>query len=286
MDGIGEDVRGRIIAAAARLGYQPNLAARALASASKPILLAVRDLTDPIVASVTAAIERILMERRHHALTSSGSEGSVRRLRTLGLGGVVFLGAEPRQEEVEALGGIPWLSVTDEEAAPGIQVTFGRAQGLDLAYRYLQEVGHRGITLITSHRTDVPQRTQPLDPRLAAASVPVGEPGEVKLVLKRLLESESPPTAIVCDTDLMALAGLRYCAMEGIQVPHRLSVVGFGDAPFARLSYPALTTVRRDFRGAAVGIVDTLMELMAGRESVSKSIPVKLVLRESSRTLL
>ncbi|MBK7745023.1 MAG: LacI family DNA-binding transcriptional regulator [Betaproteobacteria bacterium] len=57
--------------------------------------------------------------------------------------------------------------------------------------------------------------------------------------------------AIFCSSDLLALGVLIEAQMQGIPVPRRLAVVGFGDLAFARDLNPALTTVRID--GTSIG---------------------------------
>ena len=68
-----------------------------------------------------------------------------------------------------------------------------------------------------------------------------------------LLDAADPPTAIVCDDDILA-GGVYLAARErGLRIPEDLSVVGFDDLPFARVLSPPLTTVRRRRPGAGRG---------------------------------
>jgi LacI family transcriptional regulator len=54
----------------------------------------------------------------------------------------------------------------------------------------------------------------------------------------------SRPTAIVCSNDMIAIGVLRAAYMEGIRVPHDLSVIGLDDIDFAEFTLPPLTTIR------------------------------------------
>jgi LacI family gluconate utilization system Gnt-I transcriptional repressor len=55
----------------------------------------------------------------------------------------------------------------------------------------------------------------------------------------------------VCSSDLLALGVLTEAQAQGIDVPGRLAVIGFGDLDFSRDLHPALTTVRID--GSRIG---------------------------------
>jgi DNA-binding LacI/PurR family transcriptional regulator len=67
-----------------------------------------------------------------------------------------------------------------------------------------------------------------------------------------------------------------------MSVPGQISVVGFGDEPFARHSVPALTTVRVLAEQIGATAADAILDLAAGRDPSFQATAVKLVLRESS----
>jgi len=57
--------------------------------------------------------------------------------------------------------------------------------------------------------------------------------------------------AIFCSSDLLALGVLIEAQSQGIDVPGRLGLIGFGDLSMAKDLHPALTTVRVD--GSRIG---------------------------------
>ncbi len=98
-----------------------------------------------------------------------------------------------------------------------------------------------------------------------------------------LMSQTSRPTAIFASNDDMAAGCLASAYKLGLRVPDTLSVVGFDDAPFSRIIYPALTTVHQS--------LDDMMEqavaILAARRS-DPSAPLRdvviahsLVKRES-----
>src|ERR1019366_2368876 len=60
----------------------------------------------------------------------------------------------------------------------------------------------------------------------------------------KMLNSEDPPTAIVCASDLSAIGAMKAIAEAGLSVPRDISVVGFGDFPLAKFLHPGLTTIQ------------------------------------------
>ncbi|HET7012700.1 MAG TPA: LacI family DNA-binding transcriptional regulator, partial [Streptosporangiaceae bacterium] len=75
-----------------------------------------------------------------------------------------------------------------------------------------------------------------------------------------------PPTAIVYDNDLMALAGLAVAKQLGIDVPGELSIVAWDDSALCELVHPPLTALRRDIVAAGTQAARQLRLLAAGGE--------------------
>jgi LacI family transcriptional regulator len=70
------------------------------------------------------------------------------------------------------------------------------------------------------------------------------EPSSAVPIAERLLAATPRPTAIVCSTDLLALATMHTALRLGLDVPGDVAVCGFDDFPFSQFTHPALTTVR------------------------------------------
>ena len=97
-----------------------------------------------------------------------------------------------------------------------------------------------------------------------------------------LLDSAEPPTAIICDDDILA-GGVYLAARErGLRIPEDMSVVGFDDIPLVRVLSPGLTTVAADARRLGAVAFEMLASVMAGEEAGGRTLPVELVVREST----
>ncbi len=139
--------------------------------------------------------------------------------------------------------GIPWVG----PATPG--------GGIVEAVGHLAELGHRKIAYVTG-----PENRSHVLYRNAAFMDAVAHVGLSVVGLRRtdfsaaagaqatvsLLEQPQRPTAIVYDSDLMAIAACRTAAVRGLRVPQDLSVIGHDGLALGDWLTPSLTTIRQD----------------------------------------
>lgn len=281
--------------AAEELGYRPNMAARALRTgAARSVGLVVPDVTHPFFG--------LTMRGAQEAAWSAGYavalvdvpldrplEAPLEALRAGPADGFIYFSVEPPERRpggerivvIEAEPeGVPWVSLDT-------------AGGTDAALAHLIELGHRRIAQLGS-RVQYPT-FQIRTARWRAALESVGVAPDAALwagsafdfddacrAALTLLDVEDPPTAVICDDDI--LAGGVYLAARslGLRIPADLSVVGFDDLPFARVLSPGLTTVGADAPGLGAAAFEALAAVMAGEEVGGRTLPVELVVREST----
>ncbi|MEU3839546.1 substrate-binding domain-containing protein [Streptomyces sp. NPDC028635] len=90
------------------------------------------------------------------------------------------------------------------------------------------------------------------------------EEAAVRRRVRELLALPEPPTAVFVCSDRMALGVCEALTERGLSVPDDVSVVGFDDAPEARWSAPALTTVRQPLAEMAATALGLLVRMMDG----------------------
>jgi DNA-binding LacI/PurR family transcriptional regulator len=83
-------------------------------------------------------------------------------------------------------------------------------------------------------------------------------------MMTRLLALESPPDAVLCFADLIALGALRTVLSAGLRVPEDVAIVGFDDIEDGRFSTPSMTTIRPDKQEIARLAVSFLLSRIAG----------------------
>jgi DNA-binding LacI/PurR family transcriptional regulator len=159
------------------------------------------------------------------------------------------------------------------------------------ALRHLFELGHSRVARITG-----PAGLLHTAARTAAMLDCCREAGAVPMVLEgdyseesgakltaSLLGLSEPPTAILYDNDVMAVAGLGVAKELGVSVPGRLSLIAWDDSTLCRLASPSLTTMSVDVHQFGVSVAESVLELTGGQQVAERWSPTAtLLVRESS----
>jgi LacI family transcriptional regulator len=282
--------------AATLLGYVPNSAARALVRRRSGLIGVVTgDFAEPGLAPALAGLDARLTDAGWALLLGgSGTDatplGGARALVGHGVEGLAFLGVGVPADLglVRGIQRLPRVSVDRTDAAG-----FTANAGLDLARAakliadYLGHLGHRRLAVIAESRSVVGAL---LVDGLRPDKVPAGFSLQLLTIddeplaegLSTWFAMPNSPTAAICGSDAIALAVMHACVRQGIDVPGRMSIVGFGDTPLARCVSPMLTSVRIPARGAGVAAAEYLLARLAGRASDITELPIKLVVRAST----
>ncbi|WP_150250905.1 LacI family DNA-binding transcriptional regulator [Nocardiopsis deserti] len=141
------------------------------------------------------------------------------------------------------------------------------------ALERLLELGHRRVARVTGpvELLHTRARTEALVEGCRAAGVPdpVVLEGDYSYeagarLTGGLLEREDPPTAVLYDNDVMAVAGLDAARGLGVRVPEQLSLVAWDDSTMCRLATPALTTMSVDVYRYGVAVAESALECADG----------------------
>ena len=125
------------------------------------------------------------------------------------------------------------------------------------AVQYLAALGHTQVAHVTgvSDFVHTRQRTAGVRARherssgsRRTSSRPTTAPSGARAT-RKLLSSPDPPTAIVFDSDLLAVTGLGVAQQMGFPVPDDVSIVGWDDSLISQVVHPPLTAITRDITG-------------------------------------
>ena len=86
---------------------------------------------------------------------------------------------------------------------------------------------------------------------------------------------------VVAASDQIALGAVRALLHNDIDVPGRVSVIGFDNVPFSRYSRPALSTIAQDTMKAGRLMVSKLLDHGGATAGRSERIPTDLIVRET-----
>jgi LacI family transcriptional regulator len=264
-DSVREELRARVEAAIAQLGYVPHAGARTLKSRRTGTIGAIFPTVDnAIFAKAIDALQRRLAEADHQLLIATSGydpaveESQALNLLTRGADALVLCGCAQRPGLLSRLKarGVPVVHVMSWPLPPGLAgMGFDNARAMRQVVRYLLDLGHRRIAMLAGVTRDndrAAARVRGVREALAAAglSLPANRLVErayglapAREGLRQLMEATPAPTAIVCGNDVLALGALLEAQHLGLDVPRELSIVGFDDLEMASHMQPALTTV-------------------------------------------
>ncbi|RKF17574.1 LacI family DNA-binding transcriptional regulator [Altericroceibacterium spongiae] len=304
--------REAVMEAVRELGYQPNRAARALASASAlRIGLLHRDTESSFLGQVLLGTLRAA--NRHGTEIAvrpfdpadeksalKAAEGLIRS----GIDGLIVpppLCENPSIMELQARYHIPMIALAPGaslETIPSVRID-DEAAAYDLT-RLLLARGHRRIGFIrfasshlvsasreAGHRRALQEAGIPDDPALIWTGRPTYEDG--LKAAEYFLSLAEPPSAIFGSSDDLAAAIVNYAHRQGMRIPEDLSVAGFDDAPIASQIWPQLTTVRQSISNIAEIATEYLLKSLSERSEMAPEaqlVDYEVIERQSVANLL
>jgi DNA-binding LacI/PurR family transcriptional regulator len=294
--GVSDETRDRILAIADELGWYPNRAARALSASRADALGLV--LARP---ATTIALEPFFMEfiaggetqlsARSIGLTlqlvrSVEEEVEVYR-RWYGehrVDGVFLVDMRRDDPRIDALAelGLPAVVIGGPLSDGRLpSVWHDEASAVVEALQYVAALGHRRVARVAG----VPEFIH-TDDRTQAFWATVHELGlEAQVVAtdytaksgaratRRLLSSASPPTAVIFDSDLLAVTGLGVAQQMGFAIPDDLSIVGWDDSLISQVVHPPLTAITRDIEQFGASAATHLLGIVDGSVSGDVEVP-------------
>jgi DNA-binding LacI/PurR family transcriptional regulator len=303
--GLSAATRERVLAAAAALDYTPNHAAQSLRRRrTNTIVYVTRDLGNPYVAEVVAAVQRAA-EARDYAVTvivaptDEAEPQTVSRLRAgvcdglLMTGGCFRTAAELRQLMARGTSCVLLQDACNEPSMPCVRADL--QEGARRAVQHLIALGHRRI----AHVTDSGRSAERGNDRLFGYRAALNQAGisfdremivaaENSLAggaeaIHTLMQSGRPrPSAVFMFNDHMAAGGLHAMRALGLRVPEDVALVGFDGIALGAFTDPTLTTVEHPREALGRLAAQTLLDLLDGKQPpLIQTLPVRLVIRQS-----
>ena len=300
--GMTEETRRRVLEVVARVGYEPNTAARVLAGRIRPRLAAVVEegAWSPQTAHMLGSVARAA-QRRGYALTIVGVDPSDPRSRSdaadrlgePGIAGAVLLMADvpPHEQLGEAPSSSPRVSLSATASGAVGSVGADPVTAAELAVDHLLRLGHRSIGYVVAEGegSTTATRFDPVGAALAARGLSSGEPVHTRSTAQagfRLGRDEGALTgctALIAPTASFALGAVRGLRERGIRVPADVSIVSLEDHVDAAHYPPPLTAVSTPVDELAQLAVSILLRAAGDAQSEPDPVPrTRLVVRATT----
>ncbi|CAL9638203.1 substrate-binding domain-containing protein [Streptomyces sp. enrichment culture] len=306
--GVAEATRTRVLGAVETLGGTP-VATRASRGAMVGVLAqdAGTGAGSSLVDHVLTALHRrgllpVLFSQAHGA---PKAEPASRKLLSHGASGLVFVGGDHADTAADhdffrslRDADIPHVLVGGGAfPVQSARISHDVEWGIGKAVRQLSDLGHARIGMISGPARSLTcgRRRDGFLAALHSLGVPAAESGtRIEHVQDfdgagaNAAESlmDRGCTALVCDSDSLALGALRAARSRSLSVPGDLSLVVAGDSATARHMVPSLTVVRPPEEKMAEAAADTLMMAVSGTPLTSLELFFlpDLIIRESTGT--
>lgn len=215
-----------------------------------------------------------------------------------------FLVIAPRKEHrntlsVLARNGIPFVLVGAALEEDWDAVLADNQTGTRTAVEHLHALGHQRIALFTGPRSAFDSEARWTGFRKACSDFMIEVPtawdvelaneseweADIRRTLGRWMRSNNPPTALLAAGFPLLLASVRTLKALSVEIPARLSLVGFDDYAVAEYIEPALTTVRQPLEAMGASAVRLLAGRIRGEiggQAVRQVLPVDFVVRKST----
>jgi DNA-binding LacI/PurR family transcriptional regulator len=289
--GVSAETRARIVEIAARMGWHPSSAARALSEGRSGAIGLVVDRPawvlgiEPFFMQLISGIEAELAGTGTALLlqvTDDAEAETAAYRRWWGerrVDGVILVDLREEDPRLDLLRELELPAVVlghhpdGATGMPSVWIEDGAAVHDTLDY--LVALGHRRVARVAGPRRFVHTRERGEAFAAAAARLGLAPEGLTTVhtdysgqdgarATRRLLSATPRPTAVVYDNDVMAVAALSVAQEMGVDVPGGLSLVAWDDSALCRLVHPALTAVGRQVPEHGARAVRSLLALING----------------------
>lgn len=294
---VNERTRKRVQDAAFKMNYQPNSSARRLATGKSRTIghvvpLSKHVMINPHFSDFIAGAGETYNEHGYDMLISvvndRDQEEAYRKLKRDGrVDGVIVHGPTVNDPRIDLLKSLDMRFVVhgrtyhQDETYNWVDANNRRA--FKKACEHLIELGHKDIALINGweHMVFAIKRREGYEEAMRAAGLPIREDLMISYemtepvayhAVRRFLQLDNPPTAILCSSMLSALGAQRALYEMGIAIGREISVMAFDDRLAflnAEDSMVPMTVMRSSIREHGRICANLLIDIIEGRNTAS-----------------
>ena len=310
-ESISEETKEKVFSAIKKLGYVPNLGARALVSNVTRlvgVLIPQREdgnhgfFNNLFYSEIIGSIEYYLRRHGYGILISATepNENFFKQVKERNLDGVIAVGVYPESfyEEAKRIE-LPVVLIDGSYQNRGLhEVNIDDFHGEYLATKYMIEHGHRNIAFFSGKIKNkvVNYRYQGYLDALKESKITLKKElvfegttnfeGGYELA-EKFMSVGADATAVVCTADVLAIGAIKRFQERGIKIPEDISIIGFDDLALCRYTIPSLTTVCQNIPKKGELAAKLLLNAINDRqlEQQKCDIKVKIIERDSVKRI-
>lgn len=303
---VSDKVRTEVEAAIRELGYVPSAVARSLKSnTTKTIGMLIPNCSNPYFAEIVRSVEDHCFGAGYTLILCNTDDDPHRQgayLQVLSekrIDGMIIISTGEDEGLLRLLQGLPIPTVLLDREIDEVHcdlVETAHLQGGLMATQHLIDLGHRRIACLSGPADLTPSAQRIEGWRTALAQSGLTDVAADLLwhsdftsqggftVMRSILASPQPPTAVFVCNDLMCIGALSAAHEAGVRVPQDMSLIGFDDIELAQFASPALTTIAQPKHRIGVAAVDMLLERIQGGRVQARQVLLQpeLIVRNST----
>ena len=267
---VAASTRDKILAVIKDRSYVPNMHARNLSiGRAQTIAFLVPDVENPFFSKILHGITDRSQEHDYNIFMFGTNENTAQEHKVLSslnaemIKGLIVIPVSEADKVTKAMlgqfeqRGVPVVLIDRDISGKGFDGVFseddvGACQAVEL---FVKE-GHRSIGIIAGSSASRPgmERLRGYMRALKANGIDLKPEyiadgsflmGESYLAMKRLMELETPPTAVLASNNMATLGCLKYMKEKGLRLRKDISLIGFDDIPELEYAGMELTVVER-----------------------------------------
>ena len=298
-----------VLEAMKKLNYHPSSFARSFKTQKTGLVgVLIPILEHPSYSRMASTIEQKLFDLGYRAIICNSEENEDREMAYVEMllrqrvEGIIINSAAQTPDSLAELAENDIPLVLFDRYLPDIKcnkVFCDNSLGGYLGLKYLIDLGHRRIGVVAApiYPEPIIRRLQGIQEALEEFDIP-SDPnlmitGNTQLfemgydAAIRLMQLDSPPTAIFALTDVTAVGVMHGVVEAGYRVPEDISVLGYDDLPLASYMMPPMSTIAQPLTEMAEVAVDLLIRQLEDNTLEPKTAVLKttLVTRRSTAPL-
>ena len=293
---VSESTRKRVIEAAQKLKYIPNVMAQGLRSGKSCLMGFITcNVTVSFIPEVIQGVEDILLENNYSMLLNTYKshddlKAVIESMKRKKVDAIIVIASEsPDQGKIikEAAGDVPVVFVGHDRGnndIPSIHCDCGEI--IRKAVSHLSSLGHKNIAYLEGHCSERLAAYKAMIPQEFQQIIQGGYSFKsAKTAFDECCANNTLPSAVVAFSD-QAAAGFICAAIEkGYRVPDDISVVGIDDIDIASMLSPSLTTVAQPKAQLGKNAASLALKMIAGEiiaPHFAQILPSKIIVRGST----